>query len=477
MSLDLEIKYNKVLAKLCLNKLSESEATRIYKRRQLQLLLNKNQKFIFDFLKEDISKNLDNEAELERNLFKFSLVDFAFNLFKFFSLSAYSFLIVGASLFRKTRREKITLFESTLDSLGTTKAFKERLLRDEAFRELVSEPDNLFFSISGNPRIEEEFHHVKRVPFDIPLFLGVDIKDAFLFLILSLKGLFQFLVLICKDYRYAILSKDFSSLAIIEMLDRRNSIKSYVKTGSEYNDQQFWLSNENKNFLFTYIWYSTNTVSIVYDEEDRYYTVAYLLADFQNSVTWSSTHTDWLRKISRGNIQTSDPIIFSQDKEKVSIDSKYVVIFDVKPFEIGFLNDLFLVPESMYYTKESCTSFIENIVEYFQTKKTDLKLVLKTKRKAHPSNIKSYSDLVLELEKSGVLEIVEDVDVFDLIQGSELCLSIPYTSTNNIALSLGKSSAYYNPIGKIQRSCDDGIELCNGKDELFNYLDKLFSQK
>ena len=234
--------------------------------------------------------------------------------------------------------------------------------------------------------------------------------------------------------------------------------------------------NKKKGSVIFYF-YSINNdplLHLIKGGEYIHYSVFSLLT-WSNYILWGKDQLNWLKKQIKfiENYLIVDFIPYEGDDILLPKSKpKKLCIFDVIP-----RNDLtYFKLNSQYniYDLKYILSFLDDIIDV--TKEyNNLEIYLKTKRNnktTHPDYL-NYLDEINK--KNSRLKIVENnISAQSLMNGTDLSISIPYTSTALIANSLNVKSIYYDPSGILPESSNNFklINLINGKDNLEKCITK-----
>ena len=78
------------------------------------------------------------------------------------------------------------------------------------------------------------------------------------------------------------------------------------------------------------------------------------------------------------------------------------------------------------------------------------------------------------IEVSGITDVHYGVGASRLIDECDGVISMPFTSTAIIAQEKGKPSIYYDPTSMAVSPCDRGIPILRSRDELIQWVQKIF---
>lgn len=162
------------------------------------------------------------------------------------------------------------------------------------------------------------------------------------------------------------------------------------------------------------------------------------------------------------------------------IDDKTVIsLFDVSP--VSDVNAALLLHDPKYRTVENGKKFIDDICITFESDKYIILFKVKRPLKLNSIFDKTYIEYIESLTKSykNIFLCHGDISAEKIIKLSNLCISIPFTSTAFIASMLNVESIFYDASGIIQ--LDDrnlqGVRLISGKDELMEYKNQYSNER
>lgn len=194
-------------------------------------------------------------------------------------------------------------------------------------------------------------------------------------------------------------------------------------------------------------------------------------------LVWDEEQKNWLRRCEAvGELRVVGPIWFSDsDLPLPKMGPKTLAVFDVTPRRISTYAWLG-VPDD-YYCAKTMIRFFMDIVE--SAEKAGWRVVWKGKRKTGIRRLEApprlYLKTIQDLVESGRLTPVEpEISAVRILKGCGAAVSIPYSSTSVIAQALGKSSCFYDPLGKLRRGDPSahGIALVQGKESLIEFLEQ-----
>lgn len=164
--------------------------------------------------------------------------------------------------------------------------------------------------------------------------------------------------------------------------------------------------------------------------------------------------------------------------EKIE-DKTVISLFDVSP--VSDMNAALLLHDPRYRTFENGKKFIDDICETFNS--DEFIILFKVKRPLKYNSIfdKSYIEYIESLTKTynNIFLCHGDISAEKIIKLSNLCISIPFTSTAFIASMLNVESIFYDGSGMVQlndRNLQE-IRLISGKNQLMEFKNQFLSEK
>jgi len=124
-----------------------------------------------------------------------------------------------------------------------------------------------------------------------------------------------------------------------------------------------------------------------------------------------------------------------------------------------------------FYSAPVCRRFLEDIEAAAET--FGFTVALKSKRDNAKIDDPSYTALKAKLYRQGTtLYIPTTIAPQRLIEATNMTISMPFTSTANIAKGLGKPSIFYDPSGTLAAVCPrlHDVDIISGRDALFAWF-------
>ena len=170
------------------------------------------------------------------------------------------------------------------------------------------------------------------------------------------------------------------------------------------------------------------------------------------------------------NINIVGPIWFQSSKAtKELVKNKSIAIFDVSPYRDSIYS-IIGIPDT-YYRSNNNIKFINDIIEI--ASKYNYIVKFKQKRDLKNSFELNYNNYIKKIKLNKNIQFIEsNISAFDVIESSELVVSMPFTSTSIIAKEYGYKSAYYDPTGNLYKNdpAAHGVLLLSNKIELEQWI-------
>ncbi len=318
----------------------------------------------------------------------------------------------------------------------------------------------------------------------------LDLEDGLYFLVSHLGVFFYYFYSVIRFPFNAVLANDIAVHAVVGLLIKLNRIQSVVITSSNFTDQQLWMSSyPEKNYRLNLVYYSQNNTTMllksdpISDMLPRNPHFPHVSADIH--WVWTSNYANYLAKVGvRGEFRAVGPILFCLPSRKAAArretKSFTITLFEITPWrgEIrearGFGN---------YWSTENVTEFVSDIVRLKNDLNLEIgkqiKISLKAKRAYHAIHDRSYIGFLSELEGQGQIELVDyRSDLFELVDQSDVVISIPFTTAALVATSRNIPSIYYDATGELLGVVPPYADViyCNNFDNLLLVVKNLYNR-
>ena len=259
----------------------------------------------------------------------------------------------------------------------------------------------------------------------------------------------------------------------VRNLSEKSLAREYLFHNSSWMYRPLWTYEaERIGSVITFYFYSTNCEG--FKQLDGYAPIyyGYKAMNWPRYLVWDEYQADFVRRTvgEQANVVVVGSIWFQDAAVKMPIlNGPGVAVFDVTPFR--FSRYCLFGLSSEFYTPAVANQFLLDVIDVCQ--RNGVSMLWKRKRNigrnAHPH----YRRLANELtENSHVVLVEPDISAIRVIESCVAVISMPFTSTALIAKEMGKPTAYYDPLGLLQK--DDraahGIDILSGMDELEGWL-------
>ena len=269
---------------------------------------------------------------------------------------------------------------------------------------------------------------------------------------------------------YVIFLKEFLKEKHIKLISKKNLPKEFLFNNENMIYRPFWTYYAENQGIKTYLYnwscgfpdlktkdgYSANEIG------DEIQTWQYILQ-------WSNLYLDYLKSIIKSKkviFKLCKPVFYIDSNSKFDFpNKKFITVFDVIPLRKCF-HDLF--PIALEYRVFSVSKkFLDDI--YDLSVRYGYTLVWKTKRNFAYTHSQAYIRFTENFSnRPNVLKVEPETSVFKIVKHSSGSISMPFTSTGQVAQVYNVNSIYYDPT-RILLKDDRGkqnCELISGKNEL-----------
>lgn len=273
-----------------------------------------------------------------------------------------------------------------------------------------------------------------------------------------------------------LLGRDVANIPLIKSLDKQGLFEAIIKTTSAFSVQYLWEKGlENPNFKLHMIWYSQNFIPKMYHGDEKrpdLPAARHMRVDVH--WVWTEGFKDYLCYLGQNStINAIGPILWYLP-EPVEIDSEAikVSVFDITP--IPDTETAFGAMKN-YYSVKTIKQFMIDIMIVCDelAEKSGRKILILLKHKRPPKvgrHDSAYIEFIKELEstKHNFKLLDNEINLFGLLNDSDLSISVPYTSTAYVSAKEATPAIYYDPFMEIvpQYEKNSFVEFAAGKDEL-----------
>lgn len=278
------------------------------------------------------------------------------------------------------------------------------------------------------------------------------------------------LLFIFKKPYFALFLGEIFKLIRVRVASEKQIPKDCLFHNSNSYYRPLWTYEaQRKGARILFYFYSTNNENFKTKKKHPIENPWHLIS-WSHYLVWDKYQADFIRRFNDDATIERVGVIwfFSMGVDIPSLSKKSFAIFDVTAFK----DDVYIASPALYdfYWLEFVNQFLNDI--YLVLLESNYIMIHKMKRInpfAHPQYVDNIEILK---EKSNYLAVNPSLDAMQLIQKTEGCISIPFTSTAIIAKQEGKPSIYYDPSGVIQK--DDraahGIPVLSGIEELKKWV-------
>ena len=309
--------------------------------------------------------------------------------------------------------------------------------------------------------------------------LPSDFKTYFKFIFWFVKSFFLTLIeFLNSNYAPLILYNELS-LNFLILIQKGNLPKSFYFSQIKYLYKPLWTySYESFNGKVFLYFYATNIYCIDFKKRNKIQ-----LSNFWHLIKWKN-YCVWdvyqkkfiLKNIDfKAQVNVYGPIYFSDSNldAKISFDN-YVVVFDTQPFRSSFHH---LLLEEQHHISSVVNKFNNDI--YKMSKTFNFNIVHKRKRKIEHLNLqnKSYIKNLKNLSNKNNFHSIDPLNSpYDIIEKSNIVISMPYSSISIYAKLRGIKTIYYDPFSNIidNKNKNHGVELISGYKNLKLFFNKFY---
>jgi hypothetical protein len=350
------------------------------------------------------------------------------------------------------------------------------------------------------PRIfpNKSNHEDIKVVSDIDLYLFADflrIRDRFIILLSVFVRLLMYARTISKVPLFSLIAIPFVIEEVIFSFISKNKIiriNNILTTTSAIMNREYIFQIDGDFGTRVMIWYSANSIPINYRDPKLNRALVdknlYSFMPIDQHFVWTEDHKNFLKPLLHKdiNVKVCGSLMFYQPKNKYNLNKIHdLMIFDVAPY-----NDLQIHYNSKFpgsfnsiYNFVYCKRFLEDILwvreKIFFSANVSLKISLKLKREFTSAHSVAYINYVKLLSNNKLLDILSpNVDIYEIISQSKICISFPFTSPAIIATELGVPSIYYLE-NDIMTSYNEihGVPFVEKKEMLLKFVEEFILGK
>ncbi|MFZ4712625.1 MAG: hypothetical protein ACOYL6_02830 [Bacteriovoracaceae bacterium] len=280
-----------------------------------------------------------------------------------------------------------------------------------------------------------------------------------------------------KKQELFFLFPDLSYLALIKYFNRQGLLKNYAVSNSYFISQNLSIfALKDRKHATQLLFYSSNLKELQTKDTDDFADLPhcyYLFGDV--AYCWNKELEHWIQVT---NPQMKTKIVGTYlpwlNRQPTSAPHTHftVILFDNPPLVKSILKKA-IGRDEAYNSLTTAVSFLQDSINSIRELEVALgvkcEIKLKSKRKS-PYLIAEYFDYIDTLKKVEIMD-VED-DLFPIINSSNLCICIPFTSVAYIASSINIDSVYYDPTSKVELNIllDPKMSFASSQQELKTIL-------
>ena len=312
---------------------------------------------------------------------------------------------------------------------------------------------------------------IRRNPEEIPRLQGG--YKGLIFLIWALRSTaVASLGLFAGKWYYSVLLAEAAAAKLMTLAEPRQVASQYFFHNGIYFPPLWTYAASVRGAEIIMYFYSTNSEPIQRSKDDVPPQNMYSLMNWPRYLVWDEFQANVVSAYSSTNpiISIVGPIWFSDQGEgMLDIQGKSVAIFDIQPHR---LEQYCSYGSSLeYYTAPVAGLFLRGAIGAAQ--ELDFTVLYKAKRSIGPMLHPGYSSLRdTLLMNSSAVSVEPDIAALNVIQASDLVISMPFTSTAILARDLGKPAVFYDPSSILQP--DDpaahGIPLLQNYQDLIDWM-------
>lgn len=276
-----------------------------------------------------------------------------------------------------------------------------------------------------------------------------------------------------------LLARDIAYTPAVRTLDRRITIDAVVVTNSLYHAQPLWMRSSSRRFRLHMVWYSQNTIPLVYANDDFASDLPnnrYMTAD--EMWVWTGGYKAYLEKFQvASDIHVVGPILWYLPETAAPCpeDEIRIALFDVTPLRDEAALRLGLVRN--YYNAETMIRFMEDVLSVSRELSVragkPVRVLLKHKRSYNENHDPRYIELIKKIAAAGAVELVPfQFNIYALLATSALSIVIPYSSPAYVASHCGVQGIFFDTTRELAPTFEraPSVAFASGRDELLRML-------
>tara|TARA_A100000164_G_scaffold378622_1_gene420700 strand:+ start:1527 stop:3083 length:1557 start_codon:yes stop_codon:yes gene_type:complete len=434
-----------------------------------------NNKKLRSLIPNEYAEYLEKKFNIKTNRFICKFYLFKFSIHYFFK----SLKLIISLIFDKNKKKyDLIFFNTPIECYNTNDPhaynlvnwYKENFSQNNLKNEKILIQNNQIKKKIDYPNI----YFDKNVNFG-----GLNFTLKLKFLIsLFIPFLYSFVSIIFNRWWDLILFYELIYLNYIKLIPKNSLPKKLFFNNSQWYYKPLYLNyleslNKNSNYL---LFYSANMENFNYRKFQKIEHYGYNQIDFQNIIVWDKYQKKYIQNYNdKSNILVCNYVDFIENKTNLQINNpkklKIISVFDVHPSENILTNMMSGYELPPYYSNEICLTFLKDIgianehkyLLLYKSKRFDLK----------KTNLKKFNfDKKIIIDKY-FQELHPEISPRRIIESSDACISIPFTSTSLISKYYSKPSVFYDSKNMLENKEYHEIQVLKNIEELKNWINKL----
>lgn len=277
-----------------------------------------------------------------------------------------------------------------------------------------------------------------------------------------------------------LLGRDAAYHATARVLSRSGVLQDVLLTNSNYFSQALWMwALPERRHRIHLAWYSQNNYPMVYADDPLCAPIPnlrFIRADVQ--WVWTDSFKRFLEGLgSASEFRVVGPILWHLpgDSNSSAPGDFKIALFDVTPVDETTERQLGLIRN--YYAEKNMVRFIRDVIEaaeevgYAAGRK--IEVLLKHKRSHAAIHATGYVKLVGEIADAGRIVLISPtMNLYDLIDGCDVVVVVPFSSPVYVAVVRDKAVAWYDPTASLvpRENDDPDIRFIGGATALSAFL-------
>ncbi len=434
-----------------------------------------NNKRLKSLIPNEYAEFLEKKLNIKTNRFFSKLYLFKLSIHYFFKSLK---LIISLSFSKNKKKYEIIFFNTPIECYNHNDQYAYNLINwyEKNFSQNKFKHEKILIQ---NNQIQKKIDY-SNISFDKNVnFGGLNFFLKTKFLISLLIPILNSLVsILFNKWWNLILFYEFIYLNYVKFIPKNSLPEKIFFNNSQWYYKPLYLNyletiKKNSNFL---LFYSANMENFNYRKFQKIEHYGYNQIDFQNIIVWDNYQKKYLENYNiKSNIQMYNYIDFIENKTTLKIINpkklKVISVFDVHPSENTLINMLSGYEIPPYYSNEICLNFLKDIAI---ANKNKFLLLYKSKRfDLKKTNLKKFhSDKKIIIDKY-FQELHPEISPRRIIEASDACISIPFTSTSLISKYHSKPTIFYDSKNLLKNTEYHEIKVLKNIEELKNWINKL----